>query len=195
MIDNIYTTQLVLQPDVEQEYNFPGISKVVFLENKGFEPISVYYKDDDGYNPEPVVINRKQNQMLKARASGVKVKAKSKTYLEVLTVIGDAEETKGGFYVIFDNTSANPLILKSLVIGNFIRNICISIVEPFDVGFKMEVGFPIDINELVESTEVDCSRVALYEFYPFRVSSSSETLQITFTGASASGKGIIFIEE
>lgn len=196
MVDDIYSSQLTLSPGIIQEHNFPSVTKMVFLENKSFEPIEVYWKDENGtYNVEPVVINRKQNQALKVKTDAIKVRSKSKAYLEVLSVIGDTEETKGGFYVLFDNTTPSPFVLKSLYVGNFIRTICVKIISAFDSGFSMAVGFPANPGELIQVGQVNCRKQAMYEFYPFRISQSNETLQATFYGSSSVGSGIIFIEE
>ena len=56
MIDDLFSSQLILAPNVEQELIFSGITKLVFLENKSFEPVFVYWKDETGnYNSEPAI--------------------------------------------------------------------------------------------------------------------------------------------
>lgn len=196
MIDDIYSNSLTLAPNTPQVHSFPGVSKLVFLENKSYEPISVYWKLESGdFNDDPVVLNRKQSHALKVKTDAIRVESKSKAYLEVLTVVGDLEETKGGFYAIFTHEATSPFILKELYKSAFIRSVCVKITQVFDPGFSLRVGFPADPDEIILSGQANCQKAAMYEFYPFRVSEESETLQIEFIGSSSQGAGIIFVEE
>lgn len=193
-MDDVFSDQITLAPGVPLEYSFPGETRFFLLENKGFEPIEIFLKDKTGFNLDPVVLKRHESQQFEIHTDAIKVKSQTKTYLEVLAVIG-VEDSKDGFFVRFDKDSPNPLILKQLQSGQLIKIVCISIIEAYESGFDLMLGFPADTDEIVTLNQVKCSKIANYEFYPYRISEGTETLTLYFSGTSLSGKGIVFVEE
>ena len=93
----------------------------------------------------------------------------------------------------FDYNSAPFLSLLGLDENDYILEIVIKVINVFDSGFDMSLGFPANHSEIAPSSKISLQREGSYKFFPYRKSSISETLTAFFSGTSTKGNGTIFV--
>jgi len=108
----------------------------------------------------------------------------------------DASVDFPGFIVDFDHTMGLSMVLKSLVAGDYLKMVIVKILEPFDPGFDVSIGFPADQDEIAGQGEIDLTLTeGVFQYEPFRRSVGPETFTLYSFGTSTQGKGRIFVEE
>jgi hypothetical protein len=84
--------------------------------------------------------------------------------------------------------------IKSLVSGDIIKCVTVSVTEAFGGTFALTVGFPADNDELIKTTDVKLSTIGSYKVDHYRTSTTSETIRIYISGASTTGAAKIVVE-
>ncbi len=192
MLDDIYSNQITLLPNVEYTHNFPALTKMIFLENKSFEPIEIYWKNEEGeYNPNPIMINRQQSQTLKVRTDAIKSKSKNKAYLEVLSIIGD-EDTN---YVFVDKNTETPLLIDSFKQGEILREFVFNVFEAFDLSYTIAVGTISNEESLIRKNFVKTKSIAISSVELFTQFSEATDIYLFSYGSTSIGKMIVYIKE
>ncbi len=93
----------------------------------------------------------------------------------------------------FDTSLTSPVFLRSLASGDFVRVVVVDILNPFDSGFKISIGFPANNNEIIDKDLINLTQTGIYEIFAYRMSQINETLNLYYYGTSVSGNGIIYI--
>lgn len=94
--------------------------------------------------------------------------------------------------VPFSPSNFPALTLKTLEVGERLLEIVVKITEEFDAGVSMSLGFPADNEEIAPASKLKLQRLGVYKFFPYRKTTATETFRAYFSGASATGAGIIY---
>jgi hypothetical protein len=95
--------------------------------------------------------------------------------------------------VPFSFTSASPLVLTPITIGQRVIRAAVAILTPFDgFGPTIALGTPTSPGLILDAGDIDAKQAGQYEndvIFPF---STATTLQLTiFSGASTQGDGLV----
>lgn len=95
--------------------------------------------------------------------------------------------------VDFTNGNFPQMTLLNLTNGDTITEVTVVVLEVFDGGATMSLGFPADTDEIAPTNKIKLQKIGVYKFFPYRKSTISETLNAYFSGSSTTGSGKIYI--
>lgn len=96
------------------------------------------------------------------------------------------------YSVEFDFNSATNVILENLKTGHLIESVTIRVIIPFDGGATIDVGFPANQTEIVDTLALDVA--GDFEYEVDRISTIVESLRMYFSNLATVGEGVIFVK-
>lgn len=192
-IDNIF-----LAPGQEELVDFGGEASSFEVQNHGLAFLKVFTKKTPTqFNVEPATIFPEELRVFPLRTDQIKILSDRPCFVDILAGFRAEDPLAGKDYFTVEFTPANApsMMLKQVQPGGNIRNVIIKVVDAFESSMDLSLGFPLDPEELVAHGQVALSRPGEYAFSPYRINSAVESLTLYLTGASANGKGVLFVEE